>query len=71
MRDPTDDDRPAILARRARFLRLALAGITTASTATACACLSPSYDAGTASQDAGTGASDDVASEAGTDDAAP
>jgi hypothetical protein len=48
--------REAILARRRRFLALALSGVTTASTATACACLTPAFDGGP--RDAGIDAED-------------
>lgn len=57
-----EDDRRAILARRKRFIAMALLGTTTAVTGTACVCLSPApvppleYDANypdAASQDAG------------------
>ncbi len=37
-----DDDAKAILKRRARYVAMALAGIGTATQATACVCLSPS-----------------------------
>lgn len=48
-----DSSRAAILARRSGFIALALAGATTAVSATACACLSPPDPADTPS-DAGT-----------------
>ncbi len=42
-----DDDTKAILKRRARYVAMALAGIGTATQATACVCLSPiEVDAG-------------------------
>jgi hypothetical protein len=40
-----DDDTKAILARRARFVAMALAGVGTATQATACVCLQPLFDA--------------------------
>lgn len=45
----TDDaNKQAILARRARYIAMAVAGVSTATSATACVCLSPvsRYDAG-------------------------
>jgi len=41
-----DENRRAILARRARYIAMAVAGVSTATSATACVCLSPLYDAG-------------------------
>jgi hypothetical protein len=53
-----DENRSAILARRARYIAMAVAGISTATSATACACLSPSVDVGhpvdAQAEDAGT-----------------
>jgi hypothetical protein len=61
--DEGDESRRAILERRARFVRLAIVGVTAAATATACACLTPlPVDTGTA-PDAGT--------DAGTDGSTP
>jgi hypothetical protein len=42
----SDDDTKAILRRRARYVALALAGVGTATQATACVCLSPVVDSG-------------------------
>jgi hypothetical protein len=36
-----DENKQAILARRARYIAMAVAGISTATSATACVCLSP------------------------------
>lgn len=41
-----DENRKAILARRARYIAMALAGVSTATSATACVCLEPLHDAG-------------------------
>jgi hypothetical protein len=53
-----DSDRLAILARRKRWVTLAIAGATAAATATACACLSPALDGGPPPHDAGPDTSD-------------
>ena len=57
-----DDEREAILARRMRFVKLAIAGVAAATTATACVCLSPPVgDQDSAlPRDAGTDASEDA-----------
>lgn len=75
MSSPPDDDelhRAAILARRSRFVALALMGTTTAVSATACACLSPDLPPDAGSQDSGPdGGPDDAASsDAASSDAA-
>ena len=59
-----DDERharEAILARRLRFVKLAVAGVAAATTATSCACLTPlTYDAAVVPADAGTDAAEDA-----------
>lgn len=61
-KDRDDEAREAILARRMRFVTLAVAGVAAAATATACACLSqvahPIDSA--APRDAGTDAGEDA-----------
>lgn len=53
-----DENRQAILARRARYIAMAVAGVSTATTACASVCLSPSVDVGhpvdVQAEDAGT-----------------
>ena len=54
-----DENRKAILARRARYIAMALAGVSTATTACANVCLSIRRDVGPhAGPDAGTDASE-------------
>ena len=53
-----DESKQAILARRARYIAMAVAGISTATSATACVCLSPLSDAG---MDGGPGSRPDAA----------
>jgi hypothetical protein len=54
---PTDEDREAILARRRRWIAIAIAGVATTSLAGCRPCLTPLADTGT--RDAGTDAPDD------------
>ena len=75
MSSPPDDDelhRAAILARRSRFVALALMGTTSAVSATACACLTPYLPPDAGSQDSGPdgGPGDAATSDAASSDAA-
>ena len=55
-----DENRKAILARRARYIAMALAGMSTATTATACVCLAPGVDASVATDAGEPDAGDDA-----------
>ncbi|MFO0681667.1 MAG: hypothetical protein U0234_06435 [Sandaracinus sp.] len=61
-KDRDDEAREAILARRMRFVKLAVAGVAAATTATACVCLSPPLDNRDSAlpRDAGTDAGEDA-----------
>jgi hypothetical protein len=66
-----DRDRAAILARRKRWIGLALAGVATATQATSCACLAPVTDSGRfydGGPDAGNDAATHPSADGGTTD---
>jgi len=66
-----EHDRAAILARRKRWIAMAVAGLAASSSACSCACLSPRSDSGPRI-DAGTDANGDAGgTDAGSEDGGP
>jgi hypothetical protein len=68
MSDASDPDRAAILARRRRWIALAVAGAASSTLASCTACLAPTVDTGR-SPDASPVGDDGGAADAGTTDA--
>jgi hypothetical protein len=64
-----DENKQAILARRACYIAMAVAGISTATSATACVCLQPLHGPDASGPDASAGSQPDAAGDAPTTDA--